>query len=326
MRLSTFSAPLSALLLAFAMAFAPLTSQAVTLNVNCDQPNSKLPTITSALKLLNGISGAGAHTINVTGTCNENISIKGYDQLTINGFAAAVADASGGKHQVVDVYASRNVVFTNFKITGSGPTAEGISCRYSLCELDAVTVQNASFGVAAYNNASIILSGGVLQQNNWGLGVIGGGEALAFNGAVMQNNASGGVLLLAHGTLSTGSGSADAPVVEIRNNSGTGITMLTNSSLHCAPCSVTDNGGVGVLILEGASAYFNGLFGPYTITGNGFNGVYLTELASANFTPSGTVTGNGGGMDVNCGPQFTTARGATMNIGGGATNCVEPQP
>jgi len=35
--------------------------------------------------------------------------------------------------------------------------------------------------------------------------------------------------------------------------------------------------------------------------------------------------GNAGDFDVLCGPQFTSARGAT-DIGAGKTNCAEPLP
>ena len=65
--------------------------------------------------------------------------------------------------------------------------------------------------------------------------------------------------------------------------------------------------------------------GAYSITGNGGAGVRLGDL-SFSFFDAGNVTGNLGGTDVVCGPQFSATRGAlpASNIGGGTTNCSEP--
>jgi hypothetical protein len=51
--------------------------------------------------------------------------------------------------------------------------------------------------------------------------------------------------------------------------------------------------------------------------------VQIQDLSMATFSGA-TVTGNGGGTDVVCIPQFSATRGALSDIGGGTTNCVEP--
>jgi hypothetical protein len=327
MRLSTFSAPLSASLLAFAIAFAPLSSQAVTLNVTCDQPNSKLPTINSALKILSApvagspVASIGTNTINVTGACTENVAIDGFERLTLNGLGGAtISDASGGKTPVVAVNDSRTVTLNNFTVSGN-TGAIAIQCLQSGCFLNGDTVENAAWGVAGFEGTTIGLSGGVLQNNTWGLGVWVGGRAWA-SGTTIQNNGNG-VLLQGGASLRIG----PAQPVKIQNNTGQGVTVMTNSSLVCGGgCEITGNGWVGVLIFQGGAASFGGGFGPYSITNNGAAGVLLDDTASAWFDPNGTgtVTGNAGGTDVVCGGPYTTARGATTSIGGGSTNCVEP--
>src|SRR5262252_3643565 len=76
----------------------PLAGHAVTLQVNCDQPTSKLPTIGAALKIMNGLVGdLGPNTINVTGACNENISLDHITNLPLSAQnGASITDASAG--------------------------------------------------------------------------------------------------------------------------------------------------------------------------------------------------------------------------------------
>ena len=96
-----------------------------------------------------------------------------------------------------------------------------------------------------------------------------------------------------------------------------------HSTLRLVSCTITGNGGNGVRLQHNADARFDNYVGPTTITGNGGSGVTVGDLSFALFGPS-TITGNLGGTDVLCSPQFPATRGALSNIGGGATNCVEP--
>ena len=304
----------------------PLTSQAITLNVDCDQPKSKLPTISSALKVLSSpivgspVASIGTNTINVRGACNENVVIDGFDRLALNGVGgASISDASGGKTPVVAVNDSRSVALNNFTVSGGNTQVTGVQCIDSGCFLNGDTVQGTAFGVMGLEGTTVALSGGLLQNNGWGLALLSGGQGSA-SGTTIENN-NNGVLLEAGASLRVG----PAQPVQIRNNTGEGIAVLTNASLVCgAGCSITGNGWVGIFVFQGAAAVFGGGWGPYSITNNGAAGVLLLDTASAYLDVGGTVTGNAGGLDVNCGGKYTTARGATTNIGGGSTNCVEP--
>src|SRR5262245_33113126 len=125
--------PVFAVALALASIAAPLTSQAVTLNVDCDQPKSKLPTINTAVKMLGNPVGAnhgvGADTINVSGACVENVVIEGFDQLTVNGLdGASISDASGGTAPVVAVTGSRVVTINNVTVSARDRKVAGIQC------------------------------------------------------------------------------------------------------------------------------------------------------------------------------------------------------
>jgi hypothetical protein len=84
---------------------------------------------------------------------------------------------------------------------------------------------------------------------------------------------------------------------------------------------VQQNAGDGILVAAASEAQLRG--GDF-VTGNGGAGVSLADLSFVGFQNGNTVTGNGAGLDVVCSPQFPATRGATADIGGGTTNCVEP--
>jgi hypothetical protein len=99
-------------------------------------------------------------------------------------------------------------------------------------------------------------------------------------------------------------------------NNGVGIragiaTLLLNS------VTITGSVGNGVTLLGSASATFAG---STTITGNGGIGVYLEDGAFAGFI-SANITGNLGGTDIVCAPQFPITHFVERT--GGITNCVE---
>jgi hypothetical protein len=80
--------------------------------------------------------------------------------------------------------------------------------------------------------------------------------------------------------------------------------------------SISGNGSAGVLIREASAARL-----AATISGNTGPGVLIQDLSMVTFN-GGTVTGNGGGTDVVCSPQYSATRGVAAT--GAITNCVEP--
>jgi hypothetical protein len=79
--------------------------------------------------------------------------------------------------------------------------------------------------------------------------------------------------------------------------------------------TVSDNSRIGVRMLGG-----NVVFQGPTITGNGGVGVHLEDGAFAGFLAA-NITGNLGGLDIECTPQFPITR--FVDRTGGITNCVE---
>ena len=101
-------------------------AEAATLWVNCGATKG-LTSINTALKLVQSHESDEPNTINVSGTCHENILIQHMDQLTLNAVnGASITDASYGTHEVIDVENSTRFTLNGFTITTTCPS----SCIY----------------------------------------------------------------------------------------------------------------------------------------------------------------------------------------------------
>ena len=312
MQLFNIKRPLVAIVLLLFIG-AGTSAQAVTLTVNCGAKYG-LTSIGAAIKALQSFESEGPKTINVSGTCNENVVIQSFDRLTLNAApGASINDPSGGNMDVIDIADSRDVSVNNFTINGG---AYGISCGdRSLCRLNGNTVQGANTSGVGVFFSQTDINGGMLQNNAAGLSVINGSEAKA-QGVTIKNNATG-IEIRTHSFLNTDS--------TISGNSGSGVFAHFNATMHCLGCTVSGNGDHGVIIRRNSTVRFvgNGVSGA-TLTGNVGGGVLLSEESSAYFGVGGNVTGNLGAFDVSCGTSATSAKFATVNVNGGRTNCIEP--
>jgi hypothetical protein len=282
--------------------------RAGTLYVNCGGKVG-LTSIKAALKALQYSESHGSSTINVSGSCNENVVIQSLDRLTLNAApGASINDPSGGTLDVIDIADSRDVSVNNFTINGG---VYGINCfDRSLCRLNGNSVQGANTsGVGVFFSQSDV-TGGVVRNNAAGLNVFNGSEVKVL-GVIVQNNGTG-IEVRTDSFLNTDSA--------ISGNSGTGLFAHFNGTVHCIGCTVSNNGDHGVIIRQNSTVRFAGA----TVTGNVGGGVLLSEESSTFFGNGGNVTGNTGKFDVTCGASATSAKFATLNINGGSTNCVEP--
>jgi hypothetical protein len=302
--------------------FLPGSAQAVTLNVNCNAAAGQLHTIAGALKLLDP---SGPNTINVSGSCNENVVIQTFDRLTLTAVnGASINDASGGNGNVVYIADSKDVTVQGFAINGGNI---GVFCdNLSVCRLNNDTIQGTTnnnvlgngFGVHVENSRAY-LNGDILQNNpGRGLSVIN--ASLVFAGNVnVSNNANHGVFV------GFGAFLVLNPAT-VQNNGVDGVHVVDHATFRIVAGTITGNGKNGVRLDGASEAAIQGLDNPVTISRNGGNGVQLNDLSFARFEglPSGdaalTITGNAPN-DVQCNPLYSATRGATTDIGGGSTNC-----
>ena len=181
------------------MTAAASAANATTLNVNCGAKVG-LTSIGAALKALHSSEEPhGPATINVSGSCNENVVIQSMDSLTLNAVnGASINDPSLGNNPTVVIDDSRDVAVNGFVINGYSPGVSGqdvVDCQNgSLCRFNGNTVQHApqgvNVGVFAGSYASI--TGGLLQANPGGVGlVVANGARVKTDGVTAQGNAVG---------------------------------------------------------------------------------------------------------------------------------------
>ena len=301
--------------LIWALAMFPMVAQAGTLHVNCDS-HKGLTQIQMAINLLRQSESEGPNMILVSGNCKENITIQSVDNLTLtaqNG--AAITDPSGGNVDVIDIFDSRRVSINGFTINGG---ANGVVCAdSSLCRFSGNTVQGSpGYGVIVTSSQASLNGDTLLNNAGRGLSIINGGE-VADATAINVQGSFDGIVLNARGTLTLVNST-------VQGNQNRGILASTSSTVRLIGSTVTANGGDGVRLQQSSQARFDSLSGVNAITGNGGAGVRVGDLSFASFDVDSNVTGNVGGTDVVCVPQFSATRGALTNLSGGTTNCPEP--
>jgi Right handed beta helix region len=292
-------------------------AQAGILWVNCGGKGG-LNSIGAALKVLQISESHEPATIKVSGACHENVVIQSIDRLTLTAIdGASVSDASAGTLDVISINDSRDVAINGFTINAGSDGvsgANGISCAdFSTCRLSTNVIQGAGSGAgfAVYQQAQATLDGDSFQNNGNGL-IVNSGTKVRTGG---QNRP---FTSRANGIgISTGRQGLVYVAAIVENNKGRGVLVQFNSTLELFGGSISHNGGVGAEVREGSVARFTG---ATAITNNGGPGVLIHDLSMVTF--DATVTGNGGGTDVVCNPQYS----ATRNVAGtgGTTNCVEP--
>jgi len=317
----------SILALSVLSAGASAVAQASTLYVNCGGKTG-FTTINAALRQLRAIGEGGANTILVSGSCNENISIKNMDRLTLaTSTGASITDASNGTRDVVLVYNS-HVTISGFSIFGN-PNTDGIDCYGGThCELLNNTVQGASDGIGIYRAATAVIAGGVLLNNDSGVNT---NSSVAVVGSTIQGNSSG-VTVRNGGAVSVNVGDpATDPVPEVAPSTiagnGTGVTVLDGGAFRCGGCFIRNNSGYGIhadvsaAVLVVPAFLYDGSVHQAAITGNVSAGVYLGDLSSGDFRGHPSIGGNGQ-PDVACTSPTSVSRGAVPAVGTiGTTSC-----
>jgi len=105
------------------------------------------------------LTPSSPHTIRVSGICHENITVTGFNRLTLLAApGASIDDASGGVQSVVTVLAASTFDFEGFTVNGGSP---GLTCaEYSTCTFAGNVFQGSgSDGVdIVRSNAIFVLS------------------------------------------------------------------------------------------------------------------------------------------------------------------------
>jgi hypothetical protein len=284
----------------------PFSLSAREITVNCDQPaDSPTSSINVALSTLNRTE---PNLVRVSGTCNENVTIAGFDRLTLVGQPATVNDASNGIQNTFSIFNSR-VTLSNLTVNG-GRIA--VFCGSdSLCTLNAMTIGGALLGVRV--DASSARFQGCTVQNNAASGVFVVNAARAVftpsaagTGNTIQDNTNG-VTVLEHSFVLV-SGGPGAGTTVIRNNSCRGMRAADRGAVNLFQgVRITGNGNPEQPFCSGIDVDTGGFLltsanapGAVEISGNLGNGVQVIRSGVATFLGNVRIENNGGhGVDIN---------------------------
>jgi hypothetical protein len=284
----------------FALILAAATVDAATVTVNCGGSRG-LTSISQALKWL---SHEGPNTLRVLGACHENVTVQGFDRLSLDAFqGASIEDASGGQQNVLDIRDSRDVEIQGFRIVGG---YLGVACGdASLCRFAGNTFEGAAFyGVWVHSSQATFFGDTIQDASGSALYV----ETSIVDATNLTAQRSGGIALF-HKSVLTGS------ELTVKNNTQDGIGVTSQSHLSLSGSQVSDNAGCGINFSNQSQGV---LSGQNNITGNGIFGVGLGDLSNAYFD-GGTITGNQFN-DIGCWGRYSV----TSNLGGvvyGTTDC-----
>ncbi len=219
------------------------TAQGLTLRVNCDMGQS----VQRALDRLNLFNVPT--TIVVTGTCNEEIVIKG-DDSTLQGGIYIGSDPS---RSTITVRSARRVLITGATVSGAF-NGVGVIQGGSL-SIDQATIRNnAKNGVVATENSTLYLTNSTVE-NNGNAGVV----SISSSAARVGQNISGG----------TGPNT-------IRNNGTSGVAVLRSASALIDGNTIEGNSGDGVNVEGGSATVINNV-----IRGNQSKGITVNSSGHA---------------------------------------------
>jgi hypothetical protein len=307
-----------------------LTAGATTIAVDCGakKDNSINAALASLVK-------QGPHIINITGTCNENVFIENFDDVTLAGSGGASINFVPGPDSFQAIFVTRSRSVTIHDLIINGGLTDAIVCGvHSNCVFYNLTVQGSSGNGISFARATGTIGDNTVLQNN----VVGAAVIRNSHVRFGRYPGLGGVTIINNGNATDG---GDGIVVDdqsyvdllfstVQGNAyGNGITANIGSFIGLAGSTITGNGGVGVSVGPSSTLRLRPGGGPNVITGNGGSGVVLSHLSFLQIGGPRTISGNGV-LDVDCAKSTAKTQGtggsAAPNLGGGTTNCTEPAP
>ena len=257
----------------------------------------------------------GPNTITVTGTCNENVFIGDFRELTI------VAGAGGAKiigpqdSDAFDIVGSQFIRLVNLEIAGvpgSTPGSAGTGVfinQASNVHINGCDIHdNQGSGVFATRGSLIILLNTNIHNNNPfdGLDVFSNSIADVL-GSTIQNNGSPGVLNLGNPASATG---------------GVGVFVQGNSfALFRENNLIQSNADAGIVVSSLSTVKFGAPLSPgTTIQGHNIDGIVVTQGGHLRMNGPALIQGNGAGCSpdtpISCGGIVGTAN-ATLELQSG---------
>jgi nitrous oxidase accessory protein NosD len=318
------------LLVVFALTLISTFAYANTIKVNCN----KGKTISDALSKANS-----GDTINVSGICNENITIT---KDRINLIADINTTIRGGGSDVITLDNVRGIVIVGFLIEDGGfglaLNASSASCSNILLQdnlaysgiyvadnshltLKQSVVKNNKMGVAVYRNSSLVINDSQCSDNTEnGLDIWYSSTARASNNNIEGNGKIG---------IQVGAGSSvrlSGNHISGNRESGIGLTQQATAALRggniiANNASTLEEWVAGINLNFGSSAVIDDYenLGRNQITGNSGAGIHVSSQSVVFLTSARIASNSGDGiyLAMNSTAQFQDNVSITNNTGWG---------
>jgi hypothetical protein len=322
----------------FVFALLPVGSaSAAVLTVICPGGGpGAYPSITAALNAIT--NNAGPNSINVSGTCTENVTIRNQNNLIIQaapGSMPVITNAANPAQITVQLYGSRLVSFLGLSIQGGNPGLF-VNQGSDLQIFNSVIENNVGDGAVVLIKSDLNMTSSIFRKNKGnGLFVGDSSAAVVMSPTQFLNNGSAGAAAFAGFIKFQGGGSL------IEGNSGPGITAQSGGSVLIISDqqptvirgnniglmfqdnstgvidiqnTIDGNGPVGVLA-ESSVVVFRGSPGT-TISGHRQAGALVTAGGAVNLDGPHLISGNGVGVSLERG-SLTVQNGASISNNAG---------
>ena len=245
---------------------------------------------------LNAIGQIGPHTITVTGTCPESVSLSNARSILITAPTPGEATIVGLQdNDTFDIGLSQDITLQNLEIRGN-------------------TASSLGLGVNIFTNSQVNIFACNIHDSPDGGVSADSDSGVALHNAVLQNSSNGDGLDLSN------SSSADMVSTTIQNNAGFGITVSHSSIVIRRQNTIQNNaGGIGIFALDvskvqiqtGDPALFT------SIQGHNTNGIQMGDQTMLRMQGGPhAIQGNGSACptDPTCGGIFAL-RNSTLRLG-----------
>jgi nitrous oxidase accessory protein NosD len=268
MKLANLCAPAA---LASALLFA-LPAAAATINVTC--PGQSLQAAIN--------SANSGDTINVTGTCTENIGLPAGKYLTLDGGNSAILTAASG----TVVFMAPSSTLKRFTVRG-GQVAVGVHhVRQPAWIQNNIIELAAGQGIFLVNSYAIITGNTIRRNDVSGIHVVSNSSAVVDDNLIVNNG---------NGVIVDTSSEAGISNNTIKLNAATGVTVKQVSYAAVRTNFINDNGDNGIVVTGNSSVDFAS--GNTTTVSNGAYGLRCEVNSSAGGT-LGTLNGTQGAKRI----------------------------
>ena len=242
---------------------------ALAANVAVDCSGQTPGAFTSLQAAINSLDVVGPHSISVTGTCTENVSIFDHQRIIIftNSGQTATISAADPTAIVVHIFASRSITLVGLVIQG-GETGVLVNQGSDVHIQNSIIQNNSGDGVGVQIGSVLTMETSSTIQNNGGTGL---------------NDNSGSTV-----TLSTLPGQR----IKILGNGNDGIDMDGSFlQVNFGNLDVENNAGAAIFQQGGRLLVFGGVDGS-VFQGNG-EGIDVFRSGSAQFFGKNMIRNNG---------------------------------